>query len=155
MLADVEDGVKKEKKAYKDEQGIRELLVFLSGVVGQEELQVIQPEKSVLFAAGQTATLRCLLNTLLPVDTVKWFREEIYSFRGGHFPRVTTASDVTKRDNMDFSIHIHNITSADTGTYYCVKFWKGDPDDEKFKSGAGAQVTLSARFPGNCLFLIK
>lgn len=121
-----------------------------TGVVGQEELQVNQPDKSVSVAAGQTATLRCILNTLLPVGTVIWFREtargreEIYNFKGGHYPRVTAASDATKRGNMDFSIHIRNITPADTGTYYCVKFRKGEKDEE-FKSGAGTHVTVSAR----------
>ncbi|XP_049635467.1 signal-regulatory protein beta-1-like [Suncus etruscus] len=141
-------------QAYKDEQGIKELLVFPSGVMGQEQLQVNQPDKSVSVAAGQTATLRCLLNSLLPVGTVKWFREtakdreEIYNFRGGNFPRVTAASDATKRDNMDFSIHIHNMTPADTGTYYCVKYRKGDPE-EKFKSGAGTQVTVNGSLSGH------
>ena len=47
---------------------------------------------------------------------------------------------------MDFSIRISNITPADTGTYYCVKFQKGTPDDVEFKSGPGTQVTVSGEY---------
>ncbi|XP_014645625.1 PREDICTED: signal-regulatory protein beta-1 isoform 3-like [Ceratotherium simum simum] len=124
------------------------LLLGLTGAAG-EELQVIQPEKSVSVAAGETATLPCTLNSLLPVGNVQWFRgtgpgrELIYNFKGGHFPRVTNVSDRTKRNNMDYSIRIRNITPADTGIYYCVKFQKGSPDDVEFKSGPGTQLTVS------------
>uniref|UniRef100_A0A8C3WF27 Ig-like domain-containing protein n=1 Tax=Catagonus wagneri TaxID=51154 RepID=A0A8C3WF27_9CETA len=116
---------------------------------GEEQLQVLQPERSVSVAAGETATLRCTLTSLVPVGPLRWFkgagpaRELIYDFKGGHFPRVTNASDTTKRDNKDFSIHIRNITPADTGTYYCVKFQRGTPSDVEFRSGAGTQLTVS------------
>ncbi|XP_040494019.1 tyrosine-protein phosphatase non-receptor type substrate 1 isoform X2 [Ursus maritimus] len=121
-----------------------------TGAAGEQELQVIQPDKSVSVAAGQTATLRCTVTSLLPIGPVAWFRgtgparESVYNFRGGHFPRVTNVSDATKRNNMDFSIRISNITPADTGTYYCVKFQRGSPDVE-LKSGPGTQVTVSAK----------
>ncbi|XP_039093604.1 tyrosine-protein phosphatase non-receptor type substrate 1-like [Hyaena hyaena] len=121
-----------------------------TGVAGDAELQVIQPERSVSVAAGETATLRCSVTSLHPIGKVEWFRgtgpdqELIFSFRGGHFPRVTTVADATRRNNTDFSIRISNITPADTGTYYCVKFQKGTPDVE-FKSGPGTQVTVSAK----------
>ncbi|XP_054579747.1 tyrosine-protein phosphatase non-receptor type substrate 1 isoform X2 [Eptesicus fuscus] len=123
-----------------------------AGAAGEEELQVIQPQKSVSVAAGETATLSCTVTTLLPVGPILWFRgtgpgrELIYSFKGGHFPRVTSVADATRRDNMDFSIRISNITPADTGTYYCVKFRKGGSDnDTELKSGAGTQLTVSAK----------
>ncbi|XP_027479607.2 signal-regulatory protein beta-1-like isoform X1 [Zalophus californianus] len=126
------------------------LLLGLTGVAGETELQVIQPEKSVSVAAGQTATLRCTLTSLLPSGPVEWFRgtgparELIFSFRGGHYPRVTNVADTTKRNTTDFSIRISNITPADTGTYYCVRFQKGTPDVE-FKSGPGTQLIVSAK----------
>ncbi|XP_053056128.1 signal-regulatory protein beta-1-like isoform X2 [Acinonyx jubatus] len=128
------------------------LLLGLTGVSDETELQVIQPEKSVSVAAGQTATLHCTLTSLLPVGKVEWFRgtgpgrELIFSSRGGdpHSSRVTTVTDITKRNNMDFSIRISHITPEDTGTYYCVKFQKGNPDVE-FKSGPGTRVTVSAK----------
>nr|XP_008540586.1 PREDICTED: signal-regulatory protein beta-1 isoform 3-like [Equus przewalskii] len=120
------------------------LLLGLTGAAG-EQLQVIQPEKSLLVAAGETATLRCTLTSLNLVGPVQWFRgtgpgrELIYSFKGGHFPRVTNVSDNTERNNMDFSIHISNITLADADIYYCVKFRKGSPDVE-VKSGQGTRL---------------
>ncbi|EFB14671.1 hypothetical protein PANDA_021461, partial [Ailuropoda melanoleuca] len=117
---------------------------------GEPELQVIQPDNSVSVAAGQTATLRCTVTSLYPIGPVEWFRgtgparESVYNFKGGHYPRVTNVSDVTKRNATDFSIRISKITPADTGAYYCVKFQRGSPDVE-FKSGPGTQVTVSAK----------
>ncbi|XP_070445085.1 signal-regulatory protein beta-1-like isoform X2 [Equus przewalskii] len=125
------------------------LLLGLTGAAG-EELQVNQPDKSVSVAAGETATLRCTLTSLYPVGPVQWFRgtgpgrELIYSFKGGPFPRVTNVSDNTETNTMDFSVRVSNITPADTGTYYCVKFRKGSPDVE-VKSGPGTQLTVSAK----------
>ncbi|XP_055977533.1 signal-regulatory protein gamma-like [Sorex fumeus] len=126
-------------------------LLGLTRVVGRNaELQVIQPDRLVSVAAGETATLRCSVTSLLPVGPVKWFREklgvrdEIYNFGSkGHNPRVTNVSDYTKRDNMDFSIRIRDISPADTGTFYCGKFRKGNVEDVMFKSGPGTQVTVS------------
>ncbi|XP_006752998.2 PREDICTED: signal-regulatory protein beta-1 isoform 3-like [Myotis davidii] len=98
---------------------------------------------------GLPATLSCTVTSFLPVGYIQWFRgtgtgrELIYSLRRGHFPRVTNVADTTRRDNMDFSIRISNITPADTGTYYCVKFRRGGGDDTEFKSGAGTQLTVS------------
>ncbi|XP_016043614.2 tyrosine-protein phosphatase non-receptor type substrate 1 isoform X3 [Erinaceus europaeus] len=120
-----------------------------TGVLG-EELHVIQSETFVSVAAGETATLPCTVTSLLPVGPVKWFRvkesgrNEIYSFKDGHYPRVTPVSDNTKRETMDFSIRISNITPADAGVYYCVKFQKGSPDVE-IKSGPGTQLTVRAK----------
>ncbi|XP_011369220.2 tyrosine-protein phosphatase non-receptor type substrate 1-like [Pteropus vampyrus] len=120
-----------------------------SGEAAEKDLKVIQPDKSVSVAAGETATLNCTLTTLHPVGPIQWFRgtapgrELIYSFKGGHFPRITTAADTTKRNTTDYSIRISNITPADTGTYYCVKFRKGEPDAVQFKSGPGTQLVVS------------
>ncbi|CAK6447510.1 unnamed protein product [Pipistrellus nathusii] len=126
------------------------LLLGLPGGAGEEELQVIQPQKSVSVAAGETATLSCTV-TSLTVGPMMWFRgmgpgrELIYDFRGAQFPRVTSAADTTRRNNTDFSIRLSNITPADTGTYYCVKFRRGTGDDKEFKSGAGTQLSVSAK----------
>ncbi|XP_059561741.1 signal-regulatory protein beta-1-like isoform X1 [Myotis daubentonii] len=127
------------------------LLLGLPGGAGAE-LQVIQPQKPVSFAAGETATLSCTVTSLTPVGPIQWFRgtgpgrELIFSYKGGlHFPRVTSVADATKRENLDFSIRISNLTPADTGTYYCVKFRRGSGDDTEFKSGAGTQLSVSAK----------
>ncbi|XP_058989704.1 signal-regulatory protein beta-1-like isoform X8 [Mustela lutreola] len=135
------------------------LLWGLTGVAGEAGLQVIQPDKSVSVAAGQTATLRCTVTFLLPIGPTQWFRgtgpgrKLIFSFKGGHFPRVAKVSDSTRRNNTDFSIRISNITPADTGTYYCVKFQKGIPDDVEFKSGPGTQVTVSDSRPSTPILI--
>ncbi|XP_005871638.2 PREDICTED: signal-regulatory protein beta-1 isoform 3, partial [Myotis brandtii] len=126
------------------------LLLGLPGGAG-EELEVIQPQTSVSIRAGQTAKLSCTVTSLSPVGPILWFRgtgpgrELIYSFRGGHSPRVTSVADFTRRDNLDFSIRISNLTPADTGTYYCVKFRRGGDNDMEFKSGAGTQLTVNAK----------
>ncbi|KAM7125604.1 uncharacterized protein WM277_017840 [Molossus nigricans] len=129
------------------------LLTLLRGLPAgaEEELQVVQPEKSVTVVAGETAILTCSVTSLSPVGPTKWFRgtgsgrELIYSLKEGSLsPRVTAATDTTRRENMDFSIRISNITPADTGMYYCVKFRRGSPDTE-LRSGAGTQLTVSAK----------
>uniref|UniRef100_A0A8C9UUZ7 Tyrosine-protein phosphatase non-receptor type substrate 1 n=1 Tax=Spermophilus dauricus TaxID=99837 RepID=A0A8C9UUZ7_SPEDA len=129
------------------------LLTLLLGLTGAaaQELQVIQPEKPVSVAAGESATLHCTVTTLLPGGPIQWFkgtgpgRELIYNFREGHFPRVTNLSDATKRDNRDFSIRISNVTPTDAGTYYCVKFQKSTPVDKEYKSGPGTELSVRAR----------
>ncbi|XP_058535419.1 signal-regulatory protein beta-1-like isoform X7 [Ochotona princeps] len=124
------------------------LLLELTAGAAEEELQVTQPDKSVLVAAGDSVTLHCSVNTLLPVGPVYWFRgagpgrKMIYDFKGGQYPRVTNLSDATKRQNLDFSIRISDITMADTGTYYCVKFQRVGTRDVEFKSGPGTQVSV-------------
>ncbi|XP_054397678.1 signal-regulatory protein beta-1 isoform X2 [Pongo abelii] len=124
------------------------LLGGLTGVAGEEELQMIQPDKSISVAAGESATLHCTVTSLNPVGPIQWFRgagpgrELIYHQKEGHFPRVITVSEITKRNNMDFSIRISNITPEDAGTYYCVKFRKGSPDNVELKSGAGTELSV-------------
>ncbi|XP_071465217.1 signal-regulatory protein beta-1-like [Marmota flaviventris] len=126
------------------------LLTLLLGLTGAaaQELQVIQPEKSVFVATGELATLHCTVTSLLPLGPTRLFkgagpgRELIYNFKEGHFPRVTNLSDTTKRDNKDFSIPISNVTPADAGTYYCVKFQKSTPVDKEYKSGPGTELSV-------------
>uniref|UniRef100_A0A8D1SM25 Ig-like domain-containing protein n=1 Tax=Sus scrofa TaxID=9823 RepID=A0A8D1SM25_PIG len=133
------------------------LMLGLTGAAGEEGLQVLQPERSVSVAAGETATLPCTATSLIPSGPFKWLkgagpaRELIYDFRPDphHFPRVTNASDATRRDNKDFSIRIRNITPADAGTYYCVKFRRESPADVEFRSGPGTQLTVSGEYGGD------
>ncbi|XP_041514254.1 signal-regulatory protein beta-2-like [Microtus oregoni] len=120
------------------------LLTLLLGLPGTatRDLKVIQPEKSVSVLAGESATLNCTVTWQLPVGPIMWFRgtgqsrQLIYNFKGEKFPRVTNITDFTKRNNLDFSIRISNVTIDDAGTYYCVKFQKADSDRE-FLSGGG------------------
>ncbi|XP_038171471.1 tyrosine-protein phosphatase non-receptor type substrate 1-like isoform X2 [Arvicola amphibius] len=136
--------VKFQKEADSDKE-------FLSGggtvlyVLGAatQDLKVIQPETSVSVSAGESATLNCTVTSHRPLGPMKWFkgtgqsRQLIYSFTGDKFPRVTNVTDVTKRNNLDLSIRISNVTAADTGTYYCVKFQKEADSDKEFLSGGG------------------
>uniref|UniRef100_A0A2K6UVR7 Ig-like domain-containing protein n=1 Tax=Saimiri boliviensis boliviensis TaxID=39432 RepID=A0A2K6UVR7_SAIBB len=121
----------------------------LARVAGEENVQVIQPEKSVSVAAGETATLHCTVTSLVPVGPIQWFRgtgpgrELIYNQKEGHFPRVTTVADHTKGNSLDHSIRISNITPADAGTYYCVKFRKGTL--QTTVDPAGESVSYSIR----------
>uniref|UniRef100_A0A8C9QMA0 Ig-like domain-containing protein n=1 Tax=Spermophilus dauricus TaxID=99837 RepID=A0A8C9QMA0_SPEDA len=137
-------------KEYKSGPGTE---LSVRGAAAQE-LQVIQPEKSVSVAAGESATLHCTVTSILPVGPIQWFkgagpgRELIYNFKEGHFPRVTNLSDVTRRDNRNFSIRISNVTPADAGTYYCVKFQKSTPVDKEYKSGPGTELSVR----GECSF---
>uniref|UniRef100_A0A8C9A5N6 Ig-like domain-containing protein n=1 Tax=Prolemur simus TaxID=1328070 RepID=A0A8C9A5N6_PROSS len=117
-------------------------------VAGEEELQVLQPDKSVSVAAGESATLRCTVTALVPVGPIEWFKgtgpsRELVHGQKGSYPRVTPLGDSTKRNNMDFSIRISNITPADAGTYYCVKFRRASPDNVEVKSGPGTELSVS------------
>ncbi|XP_069351866.1 signal-regulatory protein beta-1-like [Eulemur rufifrons] len=125
------------------------LLLGLPGVAG-EELQVLQPDKSVSVSAGESATLRCTVTSLHPVGPIEWFKgtgpsRELVHGPKGSYPRVTPLGDSTRRNNTDFSIRISNITPADAGTYYCVKFQRASPDNVEIKSGPGTELSVSAK----------
>jgi signal-regulatory protein alpha/beta1/gamma len=48
---------------------------------------------------------------------------------------------------MDFSILISNVTPADAGTYYCVKFQKaGGSEDTEFKPGPGTDLFVRGEY---------
>ncbi|XP_048203449.1 signal-regulatory protein beta-1-like [Perognathus longimembris pacificus] len=85
------------------------------------------------------------------IGPVLWFRgkgpswELICNFKEPYPPRVTPVADTTQRENRDFSIRIQNVTPADAGTYYCVKFEKTASGDKEVKSGSGTELSVSAR----------
>ncbi|XP_013201910.1 signal-regulatory protein beta-1-like [Microtus ochrogaster] len=128
------------------------LLTLLLGLSGAatEDLKVIQHEKAVSVSAGESATLNCTVTSHRPLGPIKWFRgtgqsrKLRYNFTGEKFPRVTNVTDTTKRNNLDFSIRISNVTTDDAGTYYCVKFQKADSDKE-FLSGGGTVLYVLAK----------
>ena len=130
-------------------------MLFPAGAA-TEVLKVIQPEKSVSVRAGESATLNCTVTSLLPVGPIMWFRgtgqsrQLIYSFTGDKFPRVTNVTDTSKRNNLDFSIRISNVTIHDSGTYYCVRFQKADSDKE-FLSGGGTVLYVLGKY---CIVLV-
>ncbi|XP_036035761.1 signal-regulatory protein beta-1-like isoform X2 [Onychomys torridus] len=126
------------------------VLTLLLELTDAWEMKVIQPEKSVSVAAGDSAILNCTVTSLLPVGPKQWFRGAgqsrhlIYSFTGEKFPRVTNVTDTSKRNNLDFSIRISNVTPADSGTYYCVKINRADADRE-LQSGGGTVLYVLAK----------
>ncbi|XP_052036757.1 signal-regulatory protein beta-1-like isoform X2 [Apodemus sylvaticus] len=130
------------------------LLILLLRPKGaaNRELKVIQPKKSGFVGVGDSTTLNCTVTSLFPVGPTRWFkgvgqsRHLIYSFTGEHFPRITSVADTTKRNNLDFTIHITNVTLADAGIYYCVKFQRGsiEPDIE-IQSGSGTELSILAK----------
>ncbi|XP_072488517.1 tyrosine-protein phosphatase non-receptor type substrate 1-like [Notamacropus eugenii] len=119
-----------------------------SGARGQEELQVLQPKDPVSVAEGETVTLNCTVPGIPPPGPVIWFkgkgpqRQEIFNFKGGSYPRIKKATLLTS--NTEFSINISHITPEDSGTYYCVKFLRGNPDTE-LKSGGGTMLSVTAK----------
>uniref|UniRef100_A0A2K5SEH9 Signal regulatory protein delta n=1 Tax=Cebus imitator TaxID=2715852 RepID=A0A2K5SEH9_CEBIM len=112
---------------------------------------VQQAEISQTALTGESITLSCSVPETLPDGPVLWFkgtgpdRKLIYNFKQGHFPRVNEIGDTTRPGNTDFSIRIHEISLADAGTYYCVKFIKGKPIKE-YQSGQGTQVFVTGEY---------
>nr|XP_009681263.1 PREDICTED: tyrosine-protein phosphatase non-receptor type substrate 1-like [Struthio camelus australis] len=108
----------------------------------KENFQLQQPQAEVSVSLGQTLTLHCAVSELPVVGPVKWLknlggREELIYEQKGSFPRVTRA---VNESSTNFTIHISDIQVKDAGTYYCVKFKKGDGQDERYASGRGTKV---------------
>ncbi|NP_001397731.1 signal-regulatory protein delta isoform 2 precursor [Homo sapiens] len=123
------------------------LLLELAGVTHVFHVQ--QTEMSQTVSTGESIILSCSVPNTLPNGPVLWFkgtgpnRKLIYNFKQGNFPRVKEIGDTTKPGNTDFSTRIREISLADAGTYYCVKFIKGRAIKE-YQSGRGTQVFVTA-----------
>nr|XP_006207463.2 signal-regulatory protein beta-2 [Vicugna pacos] len=113
-----------------------------------EMFKVQQPEMSQTVSTGETLILSCSVPDSFPKGPVLWFkgtgrkRKLIYNFKGGLFPRVKKIGNMAKAGNTDFSIRISEISLADAGIYFCVKFKEGKPDIE-YQSGRGTQVFVT------------
>ncbi|XP_012866105.1 PREDICTED: signal-regulatory protein beta-1 isoform 3-like [Dipodomys ordii] len=98
---------------------------------------------------GKTITLSCTVPDTLPSGPVAWFkgsgpnRKLIFNFKDDRFPRVKATADTSKAGNTDFSIRISEVSLADAGVYYCVKFVKENMNKD-YQSGQGTQVSVIA-----------
>ncbi|NWI37261.1 SIRB1 protein, partial [Picathartes gymnocephalus] len=122
--------------------------------VGQG-FELHQPQNTVSLAVGQMLTLRCTTSGNAEPGPVMWLKgwgsgnKTIYDQKSKDaFSRVTRA---VNDSNTDFTIHIRNFQPDDVGTYYCVKFIKGnDSVNEVFRHGSGTKVSVreTALVPG-------
>ncbi|NXI09020.1 SIRB1 protein, partial [Irena cyanogastra] len=114
-----------------------------------------QPKARVTVAVGETLTLNCTTSGTARAGPVMWLKgwgsgnKTVYDQKKQDpSSRVTRAVDGS---NTDFTIHIRNVQPIDAGTYYCVKFVKGNADeDEVFQRGRGTEVSVhdAALVPG-------
>ncbi|XP_053848634.1 signal-regulatory protein beta-1-like isoform X1 [Vidua macroura] len=122
------------------------------GHLGQadQDFSLQQPQAKVTVAAGETLTLKCTTSGIAGPGPVRWLK--------GWGSGNTTIYDQSKQDSSsrvtraveesdtDFTIRIRNVQPEDMGTYYCVKFVKGNTgDDEVFQHGRGTEVSVQAK----------
>ncbi|XP_002193599.4 signal-regulatory protein beta-1 isoform X2 [Taeniopygia guttata] len=128
------------------------LLCREPGVSAQagQEFRLQQPQAKVTVEAGETLTLNCTTSGLAGPGPVMWLKgwgrvnKTVYDQeKQDPSSRVTRAVD---KSDTDFTIHIRNVQPEDMGTYYCVKFVKGNTgDDEVFQHGRGTEVSVQAK----------
>ncbi|NWU01910.1 SHPS1 phosphatase, partial [Urocynchramus pylzowi] len=114
-----------------------------------------QPQPKVTVAAGETLTLNCTTSGIAGPGPVMWLKgwgsgnTTIYD-QNNQDPSSRVTRAVNESDT-DFTIRIRNVQPEDMGTYYCVKFVKGNTgDDEVFQRGQGTEVSMyeAALVPG-------
>ncbi|OWK56576.1 Tyrosine-protein phosphatase non-receptor type substrate 1 [Lonchura striata] len=128
------------------------LLLALPGVCAQagQAFQLQQPQDKVTVEAGETLTLNCTTSGIAGPGPVMWLKgwgsenKTVYDQnKQDPSSRVTRVVD---KSDTDFTIRIRNVQPEDTGSYYCVKFVKGDTgDDEVFQHGRGTEVSVQAK----------
>ncbi|XP_072773209.1 signal-regulatory protein beta-1 isoform X4 [Taeniopygia guttata] len=124
----------------------------LSGVSAQlgQGFSLKQPQAKVAVAVGETLTLSCTTSGNAEPGPVMWLKgwgsvnKTVYDQnKQDPSSRVTRAVD---RSDTDFTIRIRNVQPEDMGTYYCVKFVKGNTgDDEVFQHGRGTEVSVHVK----------
>ncbi|XP_039575457.1 tyrosine-protein phosphatase non-receptor type substrate 1-like [Passer montanus] len=118
-----------------------------------------QPQAKVTVAAGETLTLNCTTSGIAGPGPVKWLKgwgtgnKTVYDQQQWDpLFRVTRA---VGESDTDFTIRIRNVQPEDMGTYYCVKFVKGDSgDNELFQRGSGTEVSVQGANPPSSLLLL-
>uniref|UniRef100_A0A8C3U2Z9 Ig-like domain-containing protein n=2 Tax=Catharus ustulatus TaxID=91951 RepID=A0A8C3U2Z9_CATUS len=95
-------------------------------------------------------TLNCTMSGMAGPGPVRWLKgwgsesKTIYDQRTpSSSPRVIRA---VSGSQTDLTIHIRNVQPEDMGTYYCVKFTKGNKgEDVLFAHGNGTEVSVQAK----------
>ncbi|RLV98737.1 hypothetical protein DV515_00010493, partial [Chloebia gouldiae] len=120
-----------------------------------QDFSLQQPQDKVSVAVGETLTLSCTTSGIAGPGPVMWLKgwgignKTVYDQN-----KQDPSSRVTRAVNgsdTDFTIRIRNVQPEDMGTYYCVKFVKGNTgDDEVFQHGRGTEVSVheAALLPG-------
>ncbi|NXH52272.1 SHPS1 phosphatase, partial [Rhabdornis inornatus] len=114
-----------------------------------QDFRLHQPQDKVSVAPGEMLTLTCTTSGKVIAGAVRWLKgwggdnKTIYDQREKPLPRVMRA--VVESDT-DFTIYIGNVQPEDMGTYYCVKFVKGNSgEDVLFQHGSGTEVSVHAK----------
>ncbi|XP_064247305.1 uncharacterized protein LOC135281905 isoform X5 [Passer domesticus] len=125
------------------------------GAPSGQDFTLQQPQAKVSVAVGETLTLNCITSGIAEPGPVKWLKgwgtgnKTVYD-QSDEDPSSRVMRAVNGSDT-DFTIHISNFQPEDAGTYYCVKFVKGNSGEDKvFKSGSGTEVSVheAALVPG-------
>ncbi|CAK6447514.1 unnamed protein product [Pipistrellus nathusii] len=110
----------------------------------EPNLWIIQPQKLVWAAPGDTVLLNCTVHGEGPPGPIRWFRgtglsrEAIYNFGGLSHPNVTAV----QASSSDFSILLQGVSPEYAGTYYCVKFQR--KLNRQYLSGQGTRLRVKA-----------
>ncbi|XP_043946505.1 signal-regulatory protein beta-1-like [Protopterus annectens] len=98
-------------------------------------------------SVGETIFLKCSLSTGIPVGPVRWYfkkgNKKNYFF--SEIPPRSEKPDgrvswAGKNQDLDFSIKISNISTQDSGIYYCYKF--NATSEVVYKAGPGTTLIV-------------
>ncbi|RLV98736.1 hypothetical protein DV515_00010492 [Chloebia gouldiae] len=120
------------------------------GAQAGQDFSLQQPQDKVTVEAGEMLTLSCTTSGIAGPGPVMWLKgwgignKTVYDLnKQDPSSRVTRA---VNRSDTDFTIRIRDVQPEDMGTYYCVKFVKGNTgDDEVFQHGRGTEVFVQAK----------
>ncbi|NWT27132.1 SIRBL protein, partial [Cardinalis cardinalis] len=109
-----------------------------------------QPQAKVTVTVGETLTLNCIASGVAGPGPVMWLKGWGSRNKTVYDPSNVDPSSRVKEavpgSDTNFTIHIRNVQPEDMGTYYCVKFVKGNTGDEEvFKRGDGTEVSVQAK----------
>ncbi|KAM4842696.1 signal-regulatory protein beta-2 [Thomomys bottae] len=124
----------------------RGTVVYVRGSGDPEpDVWISQPQELVSATKGDTAFLNCTVHGDGPPGPIRWFRgtglnrEAIYNFEGLSHPNATAV----RASSSDFSIRLQDVSAADAGIYYCVKFQR--KLNRQYLSGQGTRLRVTEK----------